>query len=169
MSMSNKQIPSGAHYAAVHKDLETRMQRITCEFQLKPLGIDYKIVNDKKRNEFSIVINTTIDGIIEIRPHDENSLSNRRFFRRTPAKMMRLPNGKVVEGETREMVHAEVSFISGGAHENATYVIIDENFAEVIDSAIECLSQIDSIYLQPMPKKRPPRRKKPNESEPGDE
>lgn len=167
--MSNKQIPSGADYASMHKELETRMQRIICEFQLKPLGIDYKIVNDKKNNEFAIVINTTIDGILEITPFDEKIKSSRRFFRKSPGKVTRMPNGKFVEGDSREMVYAKVRFISHGAHEDATYVITDENFPELIDSAIECLWQIDSIYLQPLPKKRSPRRKKSNETDLGDE
>ena len=160
--MSNK-TPSGSLLNDLFAVEACSMEKIAIMHQLRSLKIDYKIIHDRKRNEISIEIPTTTSGILRISAHQKGVYKNRRFFRIMPPKEMRLPGGKAIRSEAKEMVHAEVEFISHGEHENATYLIDEPNFAEVIDTAIECLDQIDSIYLRPLPKKRPGRKEKPDQ------
>jgi hypothetical protein len=145
------------------------MEKIVVTHQLRPLNIEYKIIHNRKLNEITIEIPTTTSGILRISANEKGIYKNRRFFHASPAKEMRLPGGKVLKSEAKEIVHAEVEFVSHGEHESATYLIDEPNFAEVIDTAIECLAQIDHVYLSPLPKKRPPRREKPTDPEIGDE
>ena len=167
--MSNKSTPSGSQLNNIFAAEACSMEKIIIMHQLRPLKIDYKIIHNRKLNEITIEVPTTIDGVIRISAHEKGNYKNRRFFRNIPPKEMRLPGGKVLKSEAKEMVHAEVEFISYGEHENATYIIDEPNFAEVIDTAIECLAQIDSVYLEPLPRKRSPRRENPNQPELGDE
>ena len=142
------------------------MEKIAIHDQMRPLGIEYTIEHDHKRNELTIKIPTSIDGILRISAHHDAVTKNRRFFRVIPPKEVRLPGGKVLKSEAKEMVHAEVEFISHGEHENVTFQINEPNFAELIDTAIEGLSQIDSIYLSTIPKsnkKRPSRGDNPDQ------
>jgi hypothetical protein len=165
--MASKKVPSGSHLNELFAAEACSMEKIAIIDQLRPLNIDYKIIHDRKRNEIMIEIPTSIDGIIRISAYQKGATKNRRFFRFAPPKEMRLPGGKVIRSSAKERVHAEVDFISHGEHENATYIIDETDFAEVIDTAIECLAQIDSVYLSTLPKKRPQRREKANKPEPG--
>ena len=164
----NKKTPSGSYLNDIFAGEACSLEKIAIMHQLRPLNIDYKLIHNRKLNEVTIEIPTSIDGILRISAHEKGVYKNRRFFRVMPPKEMRLPGGKVLKSEAKEMVHAEVDFISYGEHENATYIIDEPNFAEVIDTAIECLAQIDSVYLQTIPKQRPPRREKPNQPKLGD-
>jgi len=167
--MSNHHIPSAAQLNNLFAAEACAMEKVAINHQLRPLNIDYKLIIDRKRHEITIEIPTTIDGILRISASDKGGTKSRRFFRNSPPKQLRLPDGKVLKSEAKEVVHASVEFISHGEHEDATYIIDEPNFAEVIDTAIECLAQIDSVYLSPLPKKRPPRREKPDRPEEGDE
>ena len=169
--MSNHKIPSGRLLNDLFADEACRMEKISIHHQLRPLNIEYKLEHDRTRNEVTIIIPTSIDGILRISAYQKGATKNRRFFRISQPKQMRLPGGKVIRSEAREMIRAEVDFISHGEHENATYIIDEPNFAEVIDTAIECLAQIDSVYLTPISKsnkKRAPRIEKPNQPKLGD-
>ena len=157
------QTPSGSFLNDLFAKEACAMEKIAIHDQMRPLGIEYTIEHDHKRNELTIKIPTSIAGILRISAHHDEVTKNRRFFRVIPPKEVRLPGGKVLKSEAKEMVHAEVEFISHGEHENATYLIDEPNFAEVIDTAIECLAQIDSIYLRPLPRKRPGRKDKPDQ------
>lgn len=167
----NKKTPSGSYLNDIFAGEACSLEKIAIMHQLRPLNIDYKLIHNRKLNEVTIEIPTSIDGILRISAHEKGVYKNRRFFRVMPPKEMRLPGGKVLKSEAKEMVHAEVDFISYGEHENATYIIDEPNFAEVIDTAIECLAQIDSVYLTPISKsnkKRAPRIEKPNQPKLGD-
>ena len=164
----NKKTPSGSYLNDIFAGEACSLEKIAIMHQLRPLNIEYKLIHNRKLHEVTIEIPTSIDGILRISAHEKGAYKNRRFFRVMPPKEMRLPGGKVLKSEAKEMVHAEVDFISYGEHENATYIIDEPNFAEVIDTAIECLAQIDSVCLQTIPKQRPPRREKPNQPKLGD-
>lgn len=166
--MTNK-TPSGSFLNELFAEEACRLEKIAVNHQMRALGIEYRIEHDRKRNEISIIIPTSINGTLRISAHQKGAIKNRRFFRIIPPKEVRLPGGKVLKSDAKEMVHAEVEFISYGEHENATFQIDDPNFAELIDTAIECLAQIDSVYLQTIPKSNKPRREKPQQPDPGDE
>ena len=166
--MSKQNIPSGSNLNSIFAAEACSLEKIMVIHQLRPLNIDYKIIHNRKLNEITIEIPTTIDGILRISANEKGIYKNRRFFHSMPPKEMRLPGGKVLKSEAKEIVHAEVEFVSHGEHESATYLIDEPNFAEVIDTAIECLAQIDHVYLSPLPKKRPPRCDKPSQPELGD-
>jgi hypothetical protein len=167
--MSKPSTPSGSQLNSIFAAEACAMEKILVTHQLRELNIEYKIIHNRKLNEITIEIPTTIDGILRISANEKGTYKNRRFFHVAPTKEMRLPGGKVLKSEAKEVIHAEVEFISYGEHESATYLIDEPNFAEVIDTAVECLAQIDHIYLYPLPKKRPPRRDKPSQPELGDE
>ena len=160
--MSNINLPTGSFLNEIYAVEACSMEKIAAKNQLNKLKIEYKILHDREHNEITLMIPGEYNGDLRITPHQEGVLKNRRFFRNSPPKEMRLPGGKVLKSEAKEMVHAVVNFISSGEHENATFIISEPNFAELIDTAIECLAQIDSVYFQPVPKKRPPRRGKPS-------
>jgi hypothetical protein len=161
--MANKNTPSGSSLNNLFAAEACSMEKIAIMHQLRPLKIEYKIIHDRKRNEITIEIPTTINAILRISAHEKGTFKNRRFFRFLPPKEVRLPGGKAIRSEAKEMVHAEVNFISYGEHEDATFLIDEPNFAELIDTAIECLAQIDSVYLSTLPKKRPGRKEKPDQ------
>ncbi len=167
----SKKTPSGSFLNDLFAAEACSMEKIAIMHQLRPLNIEYKIIHNRQRNEIIIEMPTTTSGILRISAHEKGVYKNRRFFRIAPPKEVRLPGGKVLKSQAKEMVHAEVEFDSHGEHENATYLIDEPNFAELIDTAIECLAQIDSIYLQPIAKtskNRPPRREKPDQPELGE-
>ena len=137
------------------------MERAVVINQLRSLGIEYKIT--RKKHELVIDVPTTADGILQITPSEMGSPTNRRFFHSAPAQQMRLPGGKVLKSEPKEIVFATVDFISHGEHPNVTYLLKETNFAEVIDTAIESLAQIDGIYLSPIKKNRGRRGDNPNQ------
>ncbi|MFM8922247.1 MAG: hypothetical protein ACKOFV_06325 [Candidatus Nanopelagicaceae bacterium] len=166
--MSKQNTPSGSDLNNIFAAEACSMEKITIMHQLRSLNIEYKIIHNRKLNEITIEIPTTIHGILRISANEKGIYKNRRFFRNIPPKEMRLPGGKVLKSEAKEMVHAEVEFESHGEHESATYLIDQPNFAEVIDTAIECLAQIDSIYLSTIPKtpkKRQPRGDNPDKDD----
>ena len=167
--MSNKNAPSGSSLNEIYASEACSMEKIVIISQLNKLKIEYKVLHDRQRNEITVIIPGISNGSLRITADQKGALRNRRFFRNMPPKEMRLPGGKVLKSEAKEMVHAVVDFLSNGEHENATYIIDEPNFAELIDTAIECLAQIESVYFQPVPKKRPPRREKPYQPEPGQE
>ena len=167
MSLQNNS--SGSYLNSIYAAEACGMEKIESKHQLCALNIEYKIVHDRKLNEIIIEIPTNIEGLLRISAHEKGEYKNRRFFRSIPPKEMRLHGGKVLKSEAKVIIHAQVEFISYGEHESVTYIIDEPNFAEVIDTAIECLAQIDSIYLTPIPKKRHKGRKKPLQPGQGDE
>ena len=160
--MSKQNIPSGSALNSIFAAEACSMEKINLIHQLRPLNIEYKLIHNRKLNEITIEIPTNIDGILRISANEKGTYKNRRFFRAMPPKEMRLPGGKVLKSEAKEIVHAVVEFVSHGEHESATYLIDEPNIAEVIDTAIECLAQIDGIYLSPIKKGRPNRPDGPN-------
>lgn len=167
--MANKNIPSASVLNEIFPHEAYVMERTLIINQLRLLGIEYKVTRNKNRYEVIIEIPTTGDGMLRITAADKTSGLHRRFFRTTPPQQMRLPGGKVLKSEAKETVHAEVEFISNGPHEDVTYILKEPNFAEVIDTAIESLAQIENISVSPLQKKRPQRRENPNQPELGDE
>jgi hypothetical protein len=158
--MSKNNIPSGALLNKTHPREARAMEEILIHHQMRPLKIEYSIIHNEDRNEVMIKMPTSIPGELIISSSCKSTLKNRRLFRMTPPKELRFPDGNFVKSEVKEMVQAKVEFISHGEHEDATYLIEEPNLGEVIDTAIECLAQIDSIYITLKPKIRGPRRKK---------
>lgn len=165
----SKSTPSGAALNQMFSEMACRMEKIEIRHQFNPLKIEYKLEHDRKRNEITIVIPTTTSGVLHIYPADKDVRKSRRFFQVHAPKQVRLPGGKVLKSPTKEIVHAMVDFVSHGEHESVSYIIDEPNFAEVIDTAIECLAQIDGIYLSPITKKRPTRGKKSKNNQSGNE
>jgi hypothetical protein len=158
--MSKNNIPSGAFLNNTHPREARAMEEILIHHQMRPLKIEYSIMRDQKSNEIMIKMPTSIAGELVISPSGKSASKNRRLFSMTPTKELRFPNGNFVKSGVKEMVQAKVEFISHGEHEDATYLIEEPNLEEVIDTAIECLAQIDSVYLILVPKIRRPRRGK---------
>ena len=160
--MSKNNIPSGAFLNSTYPREASAMEEILVHHQLRPLKIEYSIIRDENSNEIIIKMPTSIAGELVISSSSKSASKNRRLFRMTPPKELRFPDGKLVKSGVKEMVQAKVEFISHGEHEDATYLIEEPNLGEVIDTAIECLAQIDSTYITMKPKLRRPRRGKPS-------
>ena len=128
------------------------MERAVIIDQLRDIGIEYQIT--RRKHELVIKLPTTADGYLMITPTEKGPCANRRFFHSAPPQQMRLPGGKVLKSEPREIIFATVEFISHGEHPDVTYILKEPNFAEIIDTTIESLAQIDGIYLSPIKKNR---------------
>jgi hypothetical protein len=163
--MSKNNIPSGALLNKTYPWEARAMEEILIHHQMRPLKIKYSIIHKEDRNEIMIKMPISIPGELIISSSCKSTSKNRRLFRMTPPKELRFPDGNFVKSEVKEMVQAKVEFISHGEHEDATYLIEEPNLGEVIDTAIECLAQIDSIYITLKPKIRSPRREKPSPQE----
>ncbi len=149
-----KQIPTpsaSALYEMFPKEAMA-LERAAIIEQLRRLGIEYKVT----RNRYGLVIDipTNIDGFLRITATNLAPRSYGKFFEKSHSKQLRLPNGKVLKSETQEIISATVDFISHGEHPDVCYLLKEPNFAEIIDTAIETLAQIDGIYLSPIQKNR---------------
>ena len=143
------------------------MARIAITEQLRPLGIEYKVIG--RRQGIEIEIPTTSNGLLRITATEKGPGEFYSFFKSAPEMKMRLPGGKVIKSEAKEEIHATVEYISGCEHEDVTYLLKEPNFAEVIDTAIESLAQIDKIRVFPLERNRRPRRSHPYQPELGEE
>lgn len=164
---SNKPAPSASMLNDIFPDVAYSLERTAVTDQLRALGIEFTV--KRKRYELIIELPTTADGILRITATEGGSGQHARFFHTSAPKQLRLPGGKVVKSDAREVVHATVEFISHGEHPDVTYLLKEPNFAEVIDTAIESLSQIDGIYLSVIKRQRPQRRNHPQQPELGQE
>ena len=143
------------------------MARIAIIDQIQPLGIEYKVI--RRRQGIEIEIPTTSNGLLRITATEKGPGEFYTFFKSAPEMKMRLPGGKVIKSEAKEEIHATVEYISGCEHEDVTYLLKEPNFAEVIDTAIESLAQIDKIRVFPLERNRRPRRSHPYQPELGEE
>ena len=143
------------------------MARIAILDQVHPLGIEYKLI--RRRQSIEIEIPTTDGGLIRISAVEKGPSGVCSFFKTAPAMQLRLPGGKVVKSEAKEEIHAKVEFISAAAQNVVTYLLKEPNFAEVIDTAIESLAQIDKIHVFPIERKHRRPRNNPDQPELGEE
>ena len=165
--MSNQiPTPTASTLNAMFPNIAISFERTVITEQLRKLGIEFTM--NHRGKHFIIDIPTNADGILRITPTEDDGI-NSEFFKVSPLKQVRLPGGRMIKTEASEIVLATVEFISHGEHPDVTYLLKEPNFAEVIDTAIESLSQIDGIYLSVIQKQRPQRRNHPQQPELGQE
>ena len=165
--MSNKiPTPTASTLNAMFPNIAISFERTVITEQLRKLGIEFTL--NHKGKHFVIEIPTTADGILRLTPTEDDGV-NSEFFKFSTPRQVRLPGGRMIKTEASEIVLATVEFISHGEHPDVTYLLKEPNFAEVIDTAIESLSQIDGIYLSVIQKQRPQRRNHPQQPELGQE
>lgn len=144
-----------------------QMERVVINRQLREIGLEYRI--SRKKFALTIDIPTSPEGLLRITATEDGSGTYRKFFHSSEPKRLRLPGGKVVKSEPQEVIHATVEFLTNNPHDDVTYLLREPNFAEIVDTAIESLAQVDGIYVSLIEKKRNPRRNNPHQPELGAE
>ena len=128
------------------------MDRIVVTEQLKALGIEYRLIRTK--TELIIEIPTTRDFVMRIKATDLGPGRYMEFFTFVNIKPTRLPGGRMIPGTVKETIRASVEFISHGEHDDVTFTLHEQSLKNLIEGAIDALSQIDGITVTPLLKKR---------------